>query len=328
VKTTVGITGATGHLATSIIPLLLKKGYRVRALQYKQELPFSLINLEIIKGSLSDTHSLDKLVKGCDIVIHSAARISINSNKDVSVYGTNVNGTINIFNAAKTANVKRFIHISSIHAYNQFPPEEILDETHPYCSDKSPQYDRSKRDAEQFVLQQASDPMEVLVLNPTAIVGPGDYKPSLMGKAIIALYNHKIPSLISGGFDFCDVRDVAEGIVNAIVDGRNGHSYLLSGKWHSLNDLYRIIMKTKGDSSKLPVLPPWAGYLGLPFTNIIASVKKTEPLYTKESLHTLNHGNKKISSLKAAQELRYVCRPFQETITDAISWFKQAGYLQ
>lgn len=325
---TIAITGTSGHLATSIIPLLKNKGYRIRALQYKQELSFNLKKLEIIRGSLSDIHSLNKLVNGCDIVIHCAAKISISSNNDASVYDTNLDGTKNIFNAAKKAKVKRFIYISSIHAYSQFPTDEILNEARPYCDNRSSRYDQSKRDAEQFVLQQKSGPMEILVLNPTAIIGPNDYKPSLMGKAIIAIYNGKVHSLIRGGFDFCDVRDVAEGIVNAIDKGHNGHSYLLAGKWHSLVDLHQMIMENKGDTRRLPILPPWAGYLGLPFINIMASFRNMEPLYTKESLHTLIHGNKKISSLKATQELGYICRPLKETITDSINWFKQAGYLQ
>ncbi|MFC2086346.1 NAD-dependent epimerase/dehydratase family protein [Bacteroidota bacterium] len=325
---TIAITGTTGHLAASIISLLNIKAYRIRALQYKQELPLNLKSLETIKGSLSDINTLNQLVNGCDIVIHCAAKISINSNKDASVYDTNVNGTVNIFNAAKRANVKRFIHISSIHAYNQYPNDEILDETRPYCSDKSPQYDQSKRDAEQFVLQQSSGPMEVLVLNPTAVVGPNDYKPSLMGKAIMDIYNRKVPSLIKGGFDFCDVRDVAHGIVNAIDKGRTGHSYLLAGKWYSLSNLEQIIMGIKGDTRSLPVLPAWMGHLGLPFINMIASFNNKEPLYTKESLHTLITGNKKTSSTKAAQELDYICRPLQETISDTIYWFKKVKYLQ
>ena len=325
---TVGITGTSGHLAASIIPLLENKGYKMRVLQYKHELSFKPNNLEIVKGGLSDPASLNELVRGCDVVIHSAARISINSNKDPYVYDTNVIGTKNIFNASKLANVKRFIYISSIHAYHQFPADEILDETHPYCPDNSPQYDRSKRDAEQFVLQQASGPVEVVVLNPTAIVGPNDHRPSLIGKGILVMYNRKIPSLIRGGFDFCDVRDVAEGIVSAVDNGRNGQSYLLSGKWYSLPDLYRIIMDVKGDKRKLPVLPPWAGYLGLPFTNMMASLRKIEPIYTKESLQTLANGNKKISSLKAARELGYNSRPLTETIADTINWFKREGYLQ
>jgi dihydroflavonol-4-reductase len=323
----IAITGSSGHIAASVIPLLNSKGYRVRGLRYKQAPPFNISALETTAGSLSDIASLDKLVDGCEIVIHCAARISLNSNRDPSVYETNVNGTINLFNSAKKANVKRFIHISSIHAYNHLPVDELLNEKSQYCSNKAACYDRSKRDAEQFVLKQSSGKMEVLVLNPTGVVGPFDYKPSLMGKALMNIYNRKIPSLIKGGFDFCDVRDVATAIVNAIDKGRSGESYLLSGKWYSLDEIQRIIMDIKGEKRQLPVVPAFAGYIGLPFTNLLAAIYRQEPLYTKESLYTMIHGNKKISSAKAAEELGYTCRPLQKTIADSISWFKQAGYL-
>ena len=324
---TIAITGSTGHLATAVIPLLISKGYRVRALVHKEKPTLDSLALETVKGSLSDIVSLNRLVMGCQVVIHCAARISINSNHDPLVYETNVDGTINLFNAARQAGVKRFIHISSIHAHEQMTADELLNEDSPYCSKNAPRYDQSKRDAQQFVLQQASGQMEVVVLNPTAVVGPYDNKPSLMGKAVIDIYKRKVPVLISGGFDFCDVRDVASGIVNAIEQGRNGQSYLLSGKWHSLEDLQNIILSIKGDTRKVPVLPAWAGYLGLPFILLLAAFNGEEPLYTKESISALIHGNMKISSMKAEKELGYSCRPLHETIADSITWFKQAGTL-
>lgn len=324
---TIAITGATGHLATAVIPLLINQGYRVKALVYKRETKFDFFSLETIKGSLFDQPSLNKLVMGCTAVIHCGGKISLNSNRDPSVYETNVNGTINIFNAAKQAGVKRFIYISSIHAFNQITAGEILNEESPYSSTKAPRYDQSKRDAQQFVLQHATDQMEVVVLNPTAVVGPFDNKPSLMGTAIMDIFNRKVPLLISGGFDFCDVRDVASGIVHAIDQGRNGQCYLLSGKWYSLGDLQKIILSIKGDKRRIPVLPVWTGYLGLPFVLLLAAFSRKEPLYTKESIVTLMHGHKKISCTKAAKELGYSCRPLRETIADSINWFKQAGYL-
>jgi dihydroflavonol-4-reductase len=324
---TVAVTGSTGHLAASVIPLLADRDYHVKALYREQEPFFNLTSLETVKGSLSDKVSLEKLVHGCEVTIHCAARISLNSNHDPSVYETNVNGTINIFNVAERAGVKRFIYISSIHAYNSMPTNEFLDEKREYCSDNAPVYDQSKRDAEQYVLHRTDTQMEVLVLNPTAIVGPFDYKPSLIGKAFMDIYNNKVPSLIDGGFDFCDVRDVAQGIVNAIDKGRNGHSYLLSGKWYSLAEIHEIIMDVKGDKRHIPVLPAWTGYLGLPFISLLAAVNRREPFYTKESLFTLIHSNKKINSAKAAEELGYKCRPLYDTIKDSINSFKQTGYL-
>ena len=323
----VAITGSTGHLASSVIPLLRERGYHIKVPHYKQAPVINFTSQETIKGSLSDPVSLGKLVEGCETVIHCAAMISISSNRDNLVYETNVKGTMNIFNASKTAGVKRFIQLSSIHAYNQQPSDELLNEKSQYCTNKAPFYDQSKRDAEKFILQQSSGPVEVVVLNPTGVVGPFDYKPSLMGRAIMSLYNGKIPSLIRGGFDFCDVRDVAQGVVEAINKGRNGQSYFLSGKWHSLIELHQIIMDIKGEKKKVPVLPSWTSWAGLPFIRLIAAINNQEPLYTKESLSTLIHGNRNISSGKAASEIGYTCRPLRETIADSINWFKQTGSL-
>lgn len=326
-ETAIAITGATGHIGTAAIPMLIGKGYRLRALVYTQQPSFDSMDIATVQGSLFDTDSLNRLVAGCQVVIHCAGRISLNSNRDPSVYETNVNGTKNVFKAAQQAGVKRFIYISSIHAYNQTNGNGLLDEESGYCPKNAPQYDQSKRDAQQFVLQNARNGMEVVVLNPTAVIGPFDHKPSALGQAIMDIYNKKVPVLISGGFDFCDVRDVAAAIVSAVERGRSGEAYLLGGKWHSLGDLQKIILGIKGDKKLLPVLPAWTGYLGLPFAILMAVMKKQEPLYTKESIVAVQHGHKNISSRKAAAELGYSSKPLQDTIGDTISWFKQAGHI-
>lgn len=324
---TIAVTGASGHIASSLIPMILSKGHRVKALVNKSKLSFSHPAVEIITGDIRNQPATAKLAEGCDVLIHTAAKISINSNNDPSVYDTNVNGTINVFNAASQAGVKRFLHISSIHAYNQSPVSESLDENRVYCTDRAARYDRSKRDAEKFVLGHAGNSMEAIVLNPTAVVGPDDHRPSLMGQAIMDLYNNKVPMLIKGGFDFCDVRDVSAGIINAIEKGQHANTYLLSGKWYSLTSLHHMIMGIKGEKKQVAVLPGWMGYAGLPFITLAAKLSNREPLYTKESLSTLLQGNCNIVSRKAADELGYTCRTLFETLTDTINWFKQKGML-
>ncbi|OFY51123.1 MAG: hypothetical protein A2X22_06940 [Bacteroidetes bacterium GWF2_49_14] len=324
---TIALTGTTGHLATAVLPLLTGKGYKVKALVHKQMPVSEDPRLNLIKGSLTDAHSLDLLVEGCQVVIHCAARISLYSDKDPHVYETNFKGTINLFDAAKRDGVRKFIHVSSIHAYDQNTRDECLTEESRYCQDHAPGYDRSKRDAQVYVLQSSPDPMEVVVLNPTAVIGPFDAKPSLLGKAVMDIYSGRIPALIRGGFDFCDVRDVAAAIVTAIRQGRDRQAYLLGGKWYSLDDLQRIIMNMKGSRWRMPVLPIWAAYLGLPFTRLLALINRQEPFYTRESIQALANGHKKISSDKAARELEYNPRPLDETIQDTIQWFQNAGYL-
>ena len=323
----IAITGSTGHIATSVIPLLTGNGDFVRTLQHTYIPEIKQESTEIFTGDLTNPSTLVGFIDGCDIVIHCAAKISINSNSDPSVYETNVKGTINIFTEAKKAGVKRFIYVSSIHAYHQLPVSALLNENSRYCFNNAAQYDQSKRDAQKFVLKNATSAMEVVVVNPTCVIGPPDPRPSLMGKAMIDMYNKKIPSLINGGFDFCDVRDVAHGIVQAIDKGRNAESYLLSGKWHSIAVLYRLIMDLKQEKNNIPVLPAWTAYMGLPFIQLMVAIKKQEPLYTKESLGALLYGNKNISCAKAMSELGYCCRPIAETVSDTINWYRKSGML-
>jgi dihydroflavonol-4-reductase len=323
----IAITGATGHLGVSILPLLLIKGFEVRALINASRIPVDFKEVEIINGNLFDETALQKLVTGCDVVIHSAAKISMNSNNDPKVYETNFTGTKNIFNAAVEAGVKRFIYVSSIHAYQQLPNTNLLNEHSAYCDSSAPQYDQSKRDAQQYVLQQKTK-MEVVVINPTSVAGPPDYRPSLFGKALMDIYNHKIPMLINGGFDFCDVRDVANAIVTAIEKGKHGEAYLLGGKWYSMAEVYKMVMDYKDEKSSINVLPGWVGYVGLPFIKLQAKLKKEAPLYTSESLVALQHGNRNISCEKAKRELNYTSRSFTLTVTDLLNGFKQSSKLK
>ena len=323
----IALTGATGHIASSIIPLLAEKGYQIRALQHISGNIGKQHDAEVITGDLCAPLTLAEFTDGCDIVIHCAAKISINSNADPSVYETNMTGSVNLFNAARKNSVKRFIYVSSIHAYNQNPVSARLDEHRDYCTDKAPLYDRAKRDAQRYVLEHATGNMEVVVLNPTCVIGPPDPRPSLMGKAMMDMYNGKIPSLVNGGFDFCDVRDVSNGIVQAITKGRNRESYLLSGKWYHLRELYKLIMEYKQEKNNIPVWPGWTAYMGLPFIKLMAAIKKQEPLYTRESLGALLYGNKKICAGKATNELGYTCRPLAESVKDAIDWYRKAGML-
>ncbi|MEO8146656.1 MAG: NAD-dependent epimerase/dehydratase family protein [Bacteroidia bacterium] len=323
----VAITGSSGHLGRVVADELLLRNYSVNALMY-QDKSFSNRDVEIVNGDLNNISSLKNLVKDCETVIHCAGKISINSNRDKSVYETNVGGTKNILEAAIQNGVRKFIHISSIHAYNQFPKFDLLNEERNYCSNNAPLYDQSKRDAQKLVLNHTGKGIEIVVLNPTAIIGAPDYKPSLTGKAIIDIYNKKIPALLNGGFDFCDVRDVANGIVNAIEHGRNGESYLLSAKWRHIEDVAKIVMKIKGEKNYLPVLPAWMGYAGLPFANLYSSIKKSAPLFTTESIDALTKGNRNISRAKATKDLNYHCRPLEETIADLIMWFKQQHFIE
>ena len=135
--------------------------------------------------------------------------------------------------------------------------------------------------------------MDGVIINPTSVVGPNDFIPSLVGRAIIQICQNKLPGLIRGGYDWVDVRDVVSGTLQAIEKGRTGERYLLSGKWLSLPDLVGIISRYHKIKTKHAILPYWLAELGVPFLKVYAMLRKADPLYTRESLDIIKHSHRK-----------------------------------
>jgi dihydroflavonol-4-reductase len=323
----IAITGATGHLGSAIIPQLIKKGHAINALVREDHRSLKGLPIEVFKGDLLNPESLKIFMKGCDALIHCTAIISINGDPKGLVQKTNVEGTKLVMETAKQSHIKRVVHISSIHAYEQIPSNEPLDEYRQQVNEKAFAYDRSKKAGQEIALAMNQPGMEVLVLNPTSIIGPYDHQISKMGKVIIDIYKGRLPFVFKGGFDFCDSRDVAEAVTNALTIGQPGENYLLAGKWYSFDNLVTYISKYKGKKIRVVNLSQFIGELSLPLIKGLAWVTHKEPLYTNEALEAIFNGNKKINCAKALRELNYHIRPLEETIRDTIQWFQQNGYL-
>lgn len=324
----IALTGAAGHLGAAILQELAKRNIPVKALFRNNDLrSIEGLSVEVVKGDLMDRDILETLMLDCDTIIHCAAIISINGDPTGIVHRTNVEGTRLVIDQALKSGIKRFIHISSIHAYQQQPAFETLDEQRSVVTQNSFAYDRSKLAGQQVALAANGHGMEVIVVNPTSIIGPYDFKPSRMGRVIIDLYKGRLPFIFNGGFDFCDCRDVAAATVNAINMGIAGQSYMLGGKWYHLEQLISFISKASGKKINTVSLPRPVGSMGLPIVKLIGYIQNKEPLYTNEALEALFNGNRYISSAKAMTELNYTIRPLEETIYDTFHWFKNKGYL-
>ena len=324
----IAITGATGHLGAAVLQKLFRNNHSVKALIRDDDTrSCEGLPVETVKGNLHNEKALQELMSYCDALIHCAAYISVNGDPQGLVHHTNVTGTNNVMKAAKQAGIKRVIHISSIHAFNQRPTHEILDEKRETVNEKVFAYDHSKKQGQEIALSMNGNGMDVIVMNPTSIIGPYDFKPSKMGKVILDLYSGRLPFVFDGGFDFCDCRDVAHAIVNGLTAGTPGENYLLSGKWHSLLQLAKLFSKVSSKKIKVIALPSFMGKAGLPFVKSLAYLKKKDPLYTIEALEALFAGNRCISSAKAMRDLNYTIRPFEETLRDTFNWFRNKGYL-
>jgi dihydroflavonol-4-reductase len=325
----IAVTGANGHVGVNLCKALLEHGHQVKALVHQHNQGISSLPLTIIRGDLLNRESLTPLLYGVDVVFHLAARISITGDPDGMVAKINSQGTINMLDAARECKVKRFIHFSSIHAFQQQPYDRMLDESRPLVGNiEGFAYDRSKAAGERAVMEAAKNGLDAFVLSPTAIIGPADWEPSLAGNAVIDIYNHKIPSLVPGGYDWVDVRDVVNAAIAAIDKGRSGEKYLLAGHWHSLREFSGFIRLHSGRKTVNAVLPMWIARIGLPFIDLYSKLSGTKPLYTSESLTIIAEGNRMISNSKAKSELNFNPRPLTDSIKDLLTWLKENGFIK
>lgn len=319
----IGITGANGFVGANLIRKLLREKYSLRALQFTNHKALDGLTVEIVKGDVNKPETLEKFCDGLDAVIHLAGKVSIGGDSFAELYKTNVVGTQNLVKACKKAGVKRFIHFSSIHALDNSPLDKVMDEKRALATQSNIPYEHTKSIGEEWVLKQQEANFDVIVLNPTAMIGPNDFKPSLMGQLFIQIAEGKIRALVPGGYNWVDVRDVCDAAIHAIKKGKGGERYILSGTWKSVVDFIQLINKELGKESVLPVLPFWVAHIGIPFIYFWSKITRTRPLYTSESLRILKMGNKKINHSKASKELGFGPRPLTESIRDTLDWLQE-----
>ncbi|MBN1598090.1 MAG: NAD-dependent epimerase/dehydratase family protein [Bacteroidales bacterium] len=323
----VAITGASGHIGSCLIRELIKHNIKVKALAHRLTSNLENLGIEIVRGDLLDESTVVSLCKDVDVVFHLAAKIAIDKKEVNSVYQTNVEGTRNIVNSCLKNNVKRLIHFSSIHALDPHPLEEVLDENRPLIENTNLVYERSKAESERVVLAAINSGLDAVILNPTAVVGPFDYRSSYLGQALVKIYRNKLPMLVPGGYDWVDVRDIVQATIAAIDKGRKGERYLLSGQWVSLKELSGMIGNISSQKTPKLIAPMFLARIGVPFLRLYATIKKEHPLYTSESLEILENSNRYITNAKARKELGYNPRSIEETLRDTFNWYQKNGII-
>ena len=270
---------------------------------------------------------MHKALSGAEVVYHLAARISVTGDPDGMVRKINVEGTRNVANACLRDGVRRLVHFSSIHAFRQRPLDQPLDETRaPAQTPRSPAYDRSKAAGEQEVLAAVSAGLDAVIVNPSGVLGPHDYRPSRMGAVFLGLYRRRFPAMVEGGFNWVDVRDVVRSAIAAEKKGRRGERYLLAGRWVAIPDLARQFGEVSGARIPPWVSPMWMARIGAPFVSTVSRITRTTPLFTSESLEALR-SNRDVRRDKAERELGHASRPIRETLADTFEWFRQANML-
>lgn len=317
------VTGAAGHLGNVLVRELLKNKEKVRALVLPGEDVRSLegLEIEIVEGNILNKESLRKAFIDIDYVFHMAALVAITQDQHELVRKVNVEGTCNVVEAAMEAEVKRFIYTSSIHAL-QRPPEGVtIDEKLAFDPKNiAGIYDQTKAEASLIVLDAAKQGLDAVIVCPTGVIGPYDYKRSEIGELILS-WMKKTPSIsVDGHFDFVDVRDVAHGHILARDYGTSGETYLLSGQQVEISSVREWVQSVVGIKTREIKFSAPIAYLVAPLAEIYYKLTKTRPQFTRYSIETLQ-SNSKISSSKAQKELGYKPRNLFETIKDTVQWW-------
>ncbi len=324
------VTGATGHIGNVLVRLLIERGERVRAMIMPGEdtTPLNGLDVEIIATDVLDYTSLQRAFENIEVVYHLAGIISILPGKDFLVQAVNINGTRNVIQAARSSGVRRLVYTSSIHALQRVPEGILIDESVPFdCEHAISSYDSSKASASLEVLDAVHTGMDAVIVCPTGVIGPYDFRLSEMGQLILDCVEQKPMLYVDGAYDFVDVRDVAQGLILAAEKGRCGESYILSGERIEVPDILKIVQEILGARLFSLKIPFSLARFTATFTPLYYRLSHVKPRFTSYSLATLV-SNSHISHSKANRELGYRPRPLRESLSDTVRWFKQQRQLR
>jgi len=315
------VSGANGFLSGHVIQALLSRGYAVRAMMRTgaQAPALAGLPIEIFHGNITHPADLQLAVKDCDIVIHAAADTSQSHRKAADYYPINVHATEEIIRAVAAAGCKRLIYVSTANTTGFGSADVPGNENTPMSpwAQKSG-YAISKLAAQNRVLEAVkTGTINAVVVNPTFMIGPGDYKPS-SGRIFQMILGKKVVFCPPGGKNFVDVRDAAMAIVNAIELGKKGECYLLAGN----NLSYREFFKKVNEKSKQTSL-----LLGIPAFVLQIAGNIGELLRLAGIKTALNSANAQflcrptyLDNTKAVQTLKLPSGDIDKTIADYLRW--------
>ncbi len=321
------ITGAGGHIGNVLVKHLYKKGHKDLRLFAQPKEDISYIEKyaqETVRGDICDSLAVSAAVRGCEYVFHLAGLVEISGVRKKKVFDVNVEGTKNVVNACLEKKVKRLLHVSSVHALKE-PREGSIDETlDPDISRLNGAYAKSKAMATIEVMNAIQKGLDAVIVFPSGIIGPYDFKSSYTGSAIKGYISaKKTQYYFDGKYDFVDVRDAVDGIYRAFRFGEKGQGYIISGSVSSLEEIINAVEESTGNMIKRKRVPALLVKTAAVFAPIYYKIARKKPVLSKYAIDVLM-GNSSISSGKAAEKLGYKPRPLSNTIRDMVRWHKAA----
>jgi len=324
------VTGGTGFIGSAVVRELLRQGVEVRALCRRGSTRANLdgLEIEIAEGDLQDRESLIRGMADCTHVFHVGALYSFWVKPRSRIYEINVEGTRNVFEAAKAEKVGRIVYTSSVAALGLREDGRPADEQVTTTIEKVVgDYKKSKFLAEQVALEYARD-LPIVIVNPSFPVGPRDIKPTPTGQTILDFLNRKMPAYVHTGMNVVDVDDVAAGHWLAAQRGRVGERYILGGENVTMKQLLLLLSEITGLPApriRLPYGPVLAmSYLNAGFCGLFP---RCAPRMTPQTIRMSSH-LMYFDPSKAVRELGLPQTPAKEALGKAVTWFRGNGYVR
>lgn len=319
------VTGATGLVGNNVVRLLLDRGHTVRVLgrTSSDSRPLAGLVVERYAGDVCDAESVRRGCEGVSRIIHAAARVHIGWSGLTEQRAVNVEGTRNVALAARDVGA-RLVHVSTVDTLGYGSRQKPADEETPRGYSIECPYVVTKRHAEQVVLDLVPQGLDAVVVNPAFVLGPWDWKPS-SGRMLLAVSRGRGVVAPPGGNDFCDVRDVASGILAAAERGVAGRRYILGGQPLSYFEAWTLFAEITGRRAPLRVMRvPVLRTLGA-LGSFWGRLTGREPdLNTAAAAMAMVEHH--FSLARAASELGYQVRTAREAALAAWEWFLQYGY--
>jgi dihydroflavonol-4-reductase len=320
------VTGASGFVGNNVVRQLLASGEQVRVLSRATSDPRPLDGLAVERcpGDVRDAASMAAACDGVEIVIHAAGHVHLGWRQREQHQAVNVEGSRLVAAAARVAGA-RLVHISGINALGLGKLNSPADEESGLPGIIEVPYVATKREAERIVLAEVERGLDAVIVNPGFMLGPWDWKPS-SAKMLLAVTRFA-PIYPTGAVSFCDVRDVAAGIIAAAQKGRRGRQYILAGHNLSYREGWRQMARLVGKRGPIsPMGPLFRAAVG-PILNAYTWLTGFEG-DANSAVLALGKQEHCFSSRRACEELGYSIRPFSETLADTWAWLQEWGYVQ
>jgi dihydroflavonol-4-reductase len=324
------ITGASGFIGAHLTRYLLGRGERVRVLVRPESNLRTLAGLPVerVCGDLRQPISLQAAVEGVDRIYHLAADYRLFARDPQEIYDSNLLGTRNILEAAGRQGVERFVYTSSV-ATLAVPREGGLpnEQTEARLEEMIGHYKRSKYLAEQEALRAARNGLPVVIVNPTAPVGPWDWKPTPTGRIILDFLNRRMPAYLDTGLNLVPVEDVAIGHGLVADQGQVGERYILGARNMTLKEILEALSGISGRPAPRLRLPHSVALAAAYADHWVSRLRSRPPRIPLEGVRMAKH-KMFVDCSKAERELNFRPGSVEAALGRAVRWYVENNYVQ